>query len=410
MFGKDPVGRKYSFGLNAHSGKAFPELPLVTSGDINGLQPVSESKKSVLSIFLPNRGLGSKKVIFSLTAIGMTAVIVIGSGLFYYLAQYHPSVTPAKVMPHKKSAPVPPPQPTIVPSMLTGLPVDPSVNNRTVTGVMIENSLDARPQSGLDQAGVVFEAIAEGGITRFLALFQDTQPDYIGPIRSARYYYINWLLGFDASYAHVGGSPEALQDITAWHVKDLNEFYNAGAYHRISTRYAPHNVYTSIAALNDLEKAKGFTSRYTGFARKPKETPLQAATVTHIDIAFSGYYYNTHYDYDPATNTYKRSEGGVGHMELASNLTTQIRITPKVLLALVMPYQLESDGYHSSYDTIGSGKLYVFQDGGVQTGTWSKPNQLAQFTFTDDQGKPLLLDPGQTWVSAMKSPSDVTYQ
>src|SRR5581483_6348891 len=116
-------------------------------------------------------------------------------------------------------------QPTTVASTLTGLPVDPSVNKRQVTAVMIENSLDARPQSGLDQAGIVFEALAEGGVTRFMALFQDTQPDYIGPVRSARPYYIQWLLGYDAAYAHVGGSPDALNDITAWHVKDLNQFY-----------------------------------------------------------------------------------------------------------------------------------------------------------------------------------------
>ncbi|MCP5939883.1 DUF3048 domain-containing protein, partial [Klebsiella pneumoniae] len=86
------------------------------------------------------------------------------------------------------------PKPTTVANTLTGLQVAPDVNQRPVTGVMIENSTDARPQSGLDQAGVVFEAIAEGGITRFLALFQDTQPDYVGPVRSSRPYYVQWAL------------------------------------------------------------------------------------------------------------------------------------------------------------------------------------------------------------------------
>jgi hypothetical protein len=371
-----------------------------------GLQSDSSQKRSLLAVVGLNRGRASKKRLAILGAIGLAVVVAATAGAYVILQRYEPRVIPA-VLPSKKYVP---PKPTIVPSTLTGLPVSPGVNDRPVTGVMIENSIFARPQSGLDQAGVVFEAIAEGGITRFLALFQDTQPNYIGPVRSARFYYINWLLGFDAAYAHVGGSPEALKDIPAWHVKDLNEFYNAGAYHRISSRDAPHNVYTSIAELNALEKSKGFgKSNYTGFARKAKETPSKTPTVTQINMAFSGFYYNTHYDYDPATNTYKRSEGGTGHMELLKN-GSRVRITPKVLVALVMPYSLEPDGYHSSYNTIGSGKMFVFQDGGVQTGTWNKASRNAQFTFTDTQGQPLKLDPGQTWISALKSASDVTYK
>ena len=141
---------------------------------------------------------------------------------------------------------------TTVASTLSGLPVEPIINARPVVGVMIENSPDARPQSGLDQASVVFEAIAEGGITRFLTLFQDTQPDYVGPVRSVRPYYEQWLLGFDAPIAHVGGSPEALANIKAWGIKDLDQFYNSGSYHRVGSRAAPHNVYASVADLTNF--------------------------------------------------------------------------------------------------------------------------------------------------------------
>ena len=124
--------------------------------------------------------------------------------------------------PYKKPAPalkpvvvkkIEPPKPTTEAAKLTGLQVPFDVNKRPVVAVMIENSPDARPQSGLLDAGVVFEAVAEGGITRFLTLFQDTQPTYVGPVRSARPYYIRWMLGFDAAYAHAGGSRVAIQDI-----------------------------------------------------------------------------------------------------------------------------------------------------------------------------------------------------
>jgi len=300
------------------------------------------------------------------------------------------------------------PKITTVASKLSGLPVDPSVNLRPVTGVMIENSLDARPQSGLGQAGVVFEAIAEGGITRFLALYQDTAPANIGPIRSARPYYLQWALGFDAGYAHVGGSPEALADIKSWGVRDLDEFANGNYYHRVSTRVAPHNVYTAIATLNQLETAKGYTSsNFTGFLRK-KAAPVKVPTAKTINLTLSGPDYNVQYTYNPTTNSYNRSEGGAPHID--ANTNTQI--SPTVVVALVMPYSLgaldSSGAYYSEYNTIGSGTAYVFQDGTLTTGQWTKTSATSQFTFVNSSGKPLALDPGQTWITAMASDADVT--
>ncbi len=298
-----------------------------------------------------------------------------------------------------------PPKPTIVPSTLSGLPVDPSVNNTPVTGVMIENSIYARPQSGLGQAGVVFEAIAEGGITRFLALFQDTAPGSLGPIRSVRPYYEQWALGFDASLAHVGGSPEALADMKAWHVKDLDQFSSSGSYTRISSRSAPHNVYTSVSRLNTLEAAKGFnTVNFKGFVRK-KALPLKTPTNVNIDISISGPLYAVHYSYDPKTNTYLRNEAGSPHIDANSNT----QISPTVVIALVIPYSLEADHYHSDYGVIGSGQAYIFQDGGVTVGNWSKTSSATQITFTDQASKPIKLDPGQTWVTAISHSTDVKY-
>jgi hypothetical protein len=271
---------------------------------------------------------------------------------------------------------------------------------------MIENSVDARPQSGLQQASVVFEAIAEGGITRFLALYQDTAPSNIGPVRSARPYYELWNLGFDAGYAHVGGSPQALADIKAWKVRDLDQFYNAGAYHRISSRAAPHNVYTSMDALNQLEASKGWTSsNFKGFVRKPKEQPSKAPNAKSINIAISGPLYAVHYDYDPSTNSYKRSLAGAPHMDADSGA----QISPKVVIAMAMPYSLESDGYHSDYNTIGNGLVFVFQDGIVTTGTWTKTSAYTQFTFADASGKPIKLNAGQTWLTAVGSAANVAY-
>ncbi|MEK7059731.1 MAG: DUF3048 domain-containing protein [Patescibacteria group bacterium] len=332
--------------------------------------------------------------------IGGLVILLIAAGCAFVLS--HRPAKPVVTSQVKRIAK--PVAPKTVASNLSGLQVDPSINQRPVTGVMIENSLDSRPQSGLIQASVIFEAIAEGGITRFLALFQDNAPDDIGPIRSARPYYVQWAMGFDAGYAHVGGSPEALANIKTWGAKDLDQFANGGSYHRISSRPAPHNVYTSLAALNQLQAAKGYTtSNYTGFPRK-KVTPSKQPNATKIDLALSGRLYNVHYDYAAGTNSYNRSEGGAAHTDISG-----VPISPTVVIALVVPYGIHSDGHHSEYATIGSGSAYIFQDGTAVIGQWTKTSEKSQITFTDAAGKPLLLNPGQAWLTAVGGTNNISY-
>jgi hypothetical protein len=291
-------------------------------------------------------------------------------------------------------------------SPLTGVALtDASLASRPVTGVMIENSPDARPQSGLTEAGVVYEAIAEGGITRFLAVFQDTKPNYIGPIRSARPYYLDFIAPYDAGYGHVGGSPEALSDIKTLGIKDLDQFYNGNAYVRVSERYAPHNVYTGFDKLDKLNSSKGYTSsKFTAFKRKI-DVP-QTPTASSIDFSISSPLYSPHFVYDAATNSYKRFQNGEAHVDAK----TKQQIAPKVVIALVVDKSYDPDGYHTDYKTVGSGKMYVFQDGVVSEGTWSKSDRKSQFEFTDKNGLPMKLNAGQTWISLVANQSDVTYK
>lgn len=299
------------------------------------------------------------------------------------------------------------PKVTTVASSLTGLQVDPAVNTRPITGVMIENSEDARPQSGLDQAGIVFEAIAEGGITRFLTLFQDSEPGYIGPVRSARPYYVQWCMSFDCALAHAGGSPEALSDIKSWGTKDLDQFANGGSYQRVTNRYAPHNLYTSMDNLHKLEASKGFTApSFTPLVRK-KDAPSKTPNATSIDVSISSATFNSHYDYDAASNSYKRSQAGAAHMTVDQN-GAEKQITPKVVVALITTYGVASDK-HSSYGVTGSGEALVFQDGIVTHGSWHKDDYKSAFSLTDDAGGALHLNAGQTWFVALPATNKVTY-
>lgn len=373
-----------------------PEATLSVDKD-EPLLPAHAAKKQRRFHIWPRRWSTKKKRIC--TALLVIFLLALAGGGYYWYRSNQQAKPPGAAA--KEETPAPP---TTEASRLTGLQVAPDLNKRAVTGVMIENSPDARPQAGLREAGVVFEAVAEGGITRFLALFQESQPDHIGPVRSARPYYLDWLLPFDAAFAHVGGSPDALAQIKSLGVKDMDQFSNAGAYQRVSNRFAPHNVYTSSAKLDALEQQKGYTtSNFTGFSRKA-EAPVEVPTASTVDLAISSYLYNVHYDYDKGTNSYKRSEGGKPHTDERSG----IQLNPKVVIALVMTSGIAADGTHTNYNTTGSGTMYVFQDGNLTQGTWSKADRKAQFSFTDSAGQPLKLNPGQTWVTMVGNAGAVT--
>lgn len=343
-----------------------------------------------------------QKLIASICSI---LLLTVGSGLIYANFIQKPAPVIQKVTSTPKAEP--PPKPKTVASPLSGVQVAPELAARPVTAIMIENSLDARPQSGLAEAGVIYEAIAEGGITRFIALFQEASPAYIGPVRSLRPYYIDFAAPFDAGIAHVGGSPEALAQIRSGG-KDLDQFFNAGSYWRVGSRRSPHNLYTNFERLDSLNQSKGYTgSKFVSWPRK-EDKAVTVPTAKAIDIAISSVNYNSHYDYDAGTNSYLRSQGGRPHIITSAEADgAGKQLGPKVLIVLVMPYS--TSGKYSVYGTNGSGVMYVFQDGIATEGKWSKPDRTSQFTFTDLSGQPLKLNAGQTWITPLPVASKVSY-
>ncbi|MEP6710301.1 MAG: DUF3048 domain-containing protein, partial [Candidatus Saccharibacteria bacterium] len=290
-----------------------------------------------------------------LVVAGAILIAITGGVAYLVLAQPAPKISTPHIA--KKVTPKP-----VVKyySPLTGAEVaTEAITKQAVTAIMIENSPDARPQSGLKDAGVVFEAIAEGGITRFLTLHQEDKPQLIGPVRSLRMYYVDWLAPFNASVAHVGGSAAALAEIRNGNYRDIDQFFNSGSYWRATDRYAPHNVYTSFEKLDALNAAKGYTtSTFTGFARMDGKA-VATPDASSISIHISGPLYDSSYVYDKANNRYNRSLAGVPHMDREGG-----QITPSVVIALnVDEATVLEDGYRQSINTVGSGEATIFQNG-----------------------------------------------
>ena len=336
--------------------------------------------------------------------LSIVIVLLISGGVA--TALYFVNKKPAAPAPVKIVKPVAKPAPKFYSPLTGNLVKDEAAITQAVTAIMIENSPDARPQSGIKDSGVVFEAVAEGGITRFAVLYQQEKPALVGPVRSVRMYYVDWIAAFDASVAHVGGSAAALAEVRGGGYRDIDQFFNSGSYYRATDRYAPHNVYTSFERLDALNTAKGYTSStFTGFTRKDS-VASKTPTATSMSVDISGPLFNSSYVYNATTNTYDRSEGGAPHTDRESG-----QISPRVVIVMKIPERtVLEDGYRQQIDAIGSGEATIFQDGTVQQVTWAKKSKKEQITFTDAAGKDVPLARGQTWLTSVPTDGGVTWQ
>lgn len=333
----------------------------------------------------------------------ISATLLIAGSIVAFFVFYKP--------PTFKSTPIQAAQePIIYYSPLTGAEVDnEALTRRPVTAIMIENSPEARPQSGLKEAGVVFEAVAEGGITRFIALYQEAQPALVGPVRSLRPYYVEWAAGFDPAVVHVGGSARALDMIRGGgYGADLDQFFDHSetTFWRASDRWAPHNVYTSFEKLNALEQSKDkAASNFTPWPRQDGAA-VEIPDATHINMPVSTGAFAVSYNYDVETNSYNRYQGGQPHMD-----REQGQIAPTVAIAIMVPmtYAME-DGYREQITTVGNGECFVFQNGTATQGTWRKVDAKSQIEFLDGENQPIELGRGQTWITAVPLGKEVSWQ
>ena len=301
-------------------------------------------------------------------------------------------------------------------SHLTGKEVNnKDVPTQAATCIMIENSPAARPQSGLNEAGVIYEAIAEGGITRFMAIFQEAKPNYIGPVRSVRLTYVELAKPYHCSIAHVGGSDNALRLIRGNNgFRDIDQFYNAKYYWRIKKRASPHNVYTRFSMLDELNYNKGYrTSEFNGFARVKPDTKPEAPEkkANKITITMSSNLYSPVYNYDANTNKYLRSyvQGGAHYSQYEDG--RKVQNAPDVVIAMkVNAVTRTGETRYADYATTGTGDVAIFQNGGVVQGHWSRANKDSELKFLDASGNEIQLNRGQTWITLYPSNGKVTWE
>jgi hypothetical protein len=268
-----------------------------------------------------------------------------------------------------------------------------------LVAVMIDNHIDARPHAGIASALLVFEAEVEGAATRLMAVFSDQQalPE-IGPVRSARPYFIDWAHELGALYAHVGGSPDALVKIEQDRIPDINEFFNGRYFWRARDRNAPHNVFTSsenIASyIIDKEIKKTNLIAWSYKDDKP-ETERASSSSIRIDYRLASD--KVEWRYDRASNYYLRYVAGKEYRDKDG----QAVMAKNIAILVAEAHELD-EKLRLEMDTIGSGEATICMDGTCQKGEWRKPSEAERTRFYGEDGKELSFNRGTTWIQAVR--------
>ncbi len=320
-----------------------------------------------------------------------------------------PSPTPSTPPPSEPPPSTPPP-PTLVPAPLTGLLVTPQAAARHPIAVMIDDLSPARPQSGFNSASIVWHAPAEGGIPRYMMIFQDTVPAAVGPVRSSREYYIEWAAEWKAMYVHAGGSPQAKETLAEkgngqW-IYNADEFrWGGGRYlWRVTDRLAPHNVYTDGQHLRALAKRLKATDGpikpiWTFAPDAPRD---QRPTGGRIEVDYPTEIITFRYDVN--TNTYVRYINDSKKPQRDRDGNTIV--APKNVVLLRMSFGPLNDGHPQKHrleaQDVGHGVAYIATNGHTIKGQWRKASPTAPTLLFDGDGNPVTLTAGQTFVQVIQ--------
>lgn len=305
-------------------------------------------------------------------------------------------------------------------SPLTGLKVPEASAEQTPMAVVIENLSTVRPQSGLSEADVVYEFLAEGGITRFLVVFASNdvvEPDLVGPVRSLRSYFVPVGLELLAPVYHVGGAPNALERASSWGMRDVNQFFDSQYFWRDSSvngQGAPHNMWSRMPELKYAVRDHGWPMDDGLRLRAWKFTDEAEAgargDISKINIPFSSGSYNVNWEYDKDKNQYLRFQADEPHMD--SNNDNQL-LARNIVVQYCDTSVLAGDdkGRLEIKNDEGEGDALVFFNGEVVEATWKKDNRDSRTIFYE-RGTDTEIEfvPGQFWVEVVPTDKEVTWE
>ena len=286
----------------------------------------------------------------------------------------------------------------------TGLIDKKSPFSKRPISVIIENAPAARPQSGLSKADIVYEIMAVGGITRFLAIYNEGVADNVGPVRSARPYFVMKAAEHNAIFAHAGGSVEAYVYMKEMNIDTIDEFKFFQAFWRSKDRKAPHNLYTSIANLRNQAQRLGYNKpiKGGGFPIRTPQEALGTEEAPQVEIIYANDY-RVKFTWDAAQRMYRRFINDKPHVD---SLNGQ-QVTTSNIIIQVTEQKVKDDEGRIEITFVGKGNGWILVDGKAAAIRWEK-NSLGEKTrFYYADGRELKINPGSLWIEVVSSQNKV---
>jgi len=328
-----------------------------------------------------------------------------------------PSLAPSpNATPSAAATALPSPSVPVDPSVadLTGLMTAPVLAHRLPLAVLLDDNRIARPQSGFNAASIVYQAPADGGETRYMLVFQEGDTVEIGPVRSARVYFVHWASEVQAAIAHYGGDLRSRLHIRAYNHRwftSVDALKGAGkAYHRIATRKAPHNGYTSTKALREMALKLGAPASEPSdlyrhqFVAPGDPSALPASQRIRIP-------YRTglvEYRFDRAADLYRRLLDGKAQVDPADGKAVTTRNVVVMFMSFKTDTKIEPGHSRPVVGSIGTGRAMIFRDGRLTEGTWSKADEQAPTRLLDAAGMEIPLVTGRTFFQIVPIGTKVT--
>lgn len=291
-------------------------------------------------------------------------------------------------------------------SKLTGLEITEEQSKLRPVVVMLDNQYKARPQAGLSDADVVYEILAEGSITRYMAVFQTNQPEVVGPVRSSRPYYIERALEYNPLYVHVGGSMQALANIKSYEMGDVDGMsVGAGVFYRTTHKRMPHNAYSSTEGIRNegIRKKLDTEVEFAGMPISHTEYDLIGNTAQNVIIQYKkptsndSVGYSVSFKYDFEGKNYLRYVNGGEHLDEE----TKIHLRADNIIIQNVAHKVIDDVGRLELDMISKGVGYYVNKGVCADITWEKTGEFEQTKYYLTDGSELILNPGITWIQVI---------
>jgi len=299
-----------------------------------------------------------------------------------------------------------------VPSPISGLYYPQELTELRPVAVVFDNHPSSRWQAGISKAEIVYECEVEGPFTRYLAVFLSEAPEHIGPVRSARPYFLTFALEFDAVFVHVGGSNEALRNIRDYQMANISGMTSGEFWRYYKTgKEAPNNMYTAMKNIRSAQSYMNYrqAGNYESWNFSEDQYPLSDVYDSKSVNSFSITYnenYNVRYDFNEDMGKYNRY---VNDKQQVDEYYEDEIMATNIIIQKLKKAVLDNEGRLALYN-ISKGEGYYISNGEMIEISWEKTGIRSRTVYTDKNGNEILLNPGQTWIQVISQNSILGFE